>query len=388
MSKSEEWNKILSNQAQHEKVSGNINKLVSLVNKLPSDKISRVESYEDLLLDQGFMSSVFAEVKKINKDERDWLFKGDLLKPNILPYIHYDIYLTEKSFIKDLPESSKEFFQRDNYDFDQYPYPFQDYIFDGGKDKMSELYEAYNEDSYSDLIAIQKDLKEDLSQHNLRFYIDILTNIKTRQEPINRVEEDQVETLSNMLLWLYGGSGLGEDYMYLIDKSLLKVAPNKGNYLSKPHDVFNKHRLNGAKIYFRIYLIDYLLKMKKFKFTGNRVGLNYFLEDYEDKKEELYTSGGTNSIDRFIHNIATGIDNDGRSDYQYHHVKAYLETYQYDRSLRSVQSRREEAVNKLKKEDKSHELLASAAHNVIGNGTERSPGWQRKLDEALGNEIN
>ncbi|SMO38319.1 hypothetical protein [Fodinibius sediminis] len=388
MSNPDEWKKILLSQNQYDKVSGYVDKLVNLVNELPYKERSRVKSYEDLLLDQEFMLSVFAEVKGLNEDERDTLIKKDILKPDILPYVHYDIYLTEKSFIKNLPHSYNEFFYRDDYDFDQYPYPFQDYIFDNGRDNMNALYVSYNEDSYSDLKAIHADLEEDLRQHNVRFYIDILDNVTAKSFPNSEEIKDQRETFSNILIWLYGGPVLGKGFMHLIDKSLIKVAPTANDNFNYSHDVFNEHRLNGAKIYFRIYLIEHLLKMKKLKFTGNRVGLNYFLEDYENKKDELNTTVGTGIVDQFIHNIAKVIHDDGRSKYKFHHVKAYLETYYYDKSLRSVKSRRKEAVNKLKKEDKSHELLASAGHNVIGNGTESSPGWQRKLDEALGKEIN
>jgi|GEM_PF-4721436 len=285
MSNSKQWNKILFNKSGCEKVSGYVKKLVDLVNELPYNSRSNTETYEDFLLDDEFMFSVFAEVKKLNIDERNQLVKGGLLKPNILPYVHYDIYLTEKSFIKDLPESSVEFYQRDDYDFDQYPYPFQDYIFESGRDSMNELYEAYNKDSYADLKEIYADLREDLRQQNLMLYTDILNSVGAKPFPDNKEMRDQVETLSNILLWLYGGGGLGEGFMYLIDKSLTVVPTVEDNTNYSSHELFNKHRLNGAKIYFRIYLIEHLLKMKKFKFTGNRVGLNYFLEDYEDMRE-------------------------------------------------------------------------------------------------------
>jgi|GEM_PF-2575738 len=247
--------------------------------------------------------------------------------------------------------------------------------------KINEIDHRINE--FIDLLAMYSNKAE-----NKSFYKNSL-GIKSEDELRNQIDELEqlVEDFKCRANSIFGVGNTNKCFSEIVDKikgihnSVLITSINSKaidkllRIIHRHNDIrkveINKRALNSV--------IDKMLELnypEKLQYMENL--------SRKEQKDILPIKERNALTEHMINNIATDINDDGRGDYKYHHVKAYLETYYYDKSLRSVRRRRDAAVNKLKKEGKSHELLDNAGDNVLGNGTESSPGWQKKLDESLG----
>jgi hypothetical protein len=213
-----------------------------------------------LLSDKGFNKNLYHEI--LNLDAPTKRFVEDHVEFEPTPYVFYDIYQTPKSIIK----GGK---QPKNRDYKELVIHYA---------KLEEIFSFYKQLRYADLKAIKKDLFTDLSKINEQLYLDAITNTWAILPGMEKRRDEQKVVLKNLLQWYFGWvDGLGF-HLYNIDEDFYPISVKTGGLkIGKNYKEINSLRNEGANVYLKIELADYILE--EWKNARQQIDVDQFIEE-------------------------------------------------------------------------------------------------------------
>jgi len=285
----------------------NLLRLIDRVDDLKPRHLTNPHKYKEIFDDEDFLRGLFHEVDGTGNyndilldssgSSLDYLLT---MRKSVLPYVHYDIYELKNSHIKEL---GKERFSSFLHSVGLDAFPFTnpkkvhhsdafEFILD--KDEANKVVDIYNGEGYSDLLSIKDALREELVFLNKSIYANAGAYINNLiSDSSNLTIEKRVEILKKIFSWLFGRpvKHSGYRFMYEYNSELLGICGlDDRSEISRVNlERIVELKKEGAIIYFKLMLLDYLLKER----IHGRMpeDISSFLIHYEKQKDSTDRRG-------------------------------------------------------------------------------------------------
>lgn len=281
-----------------------------------------IDEYKRKLSDSEFMTDLISELSYRSQSRSSY---SQLGIDESVPFVFYDPWIISSEFIaKVLPlerkklsltieenKFCKNFTATDSYEeglkkfeykrneikseWDRLEYThFNKKLVFKDQEEVKIIAQNYNREGYKDLKTIKEEQIEDLIFINRKLYFDVIANTKVNGE-------HKFDIMLYLLKWLIGGNFIYKEYSYELNRQVIEVLRSEDHY---PYmgaiEKLSEIRLDGAQKYFRIKLLDHIIKRKK---EGENIYWEGLLDDsIFSNSNEYYISlrTGDNKLDEQI----------------------------------------------------------------------------------------